>query len=217
MGYIRCSTDEQAVSGLGLEAQRTAILEGAAKKAWRVVEWHVETAVSGRIQVHRRPVFPLALAALDEGRAERLMVARLDRLGRDAGDVLNLDRDHPGAIYMCDRDLDTSNSNDRLQLVVMAGVAENERAKISERTKAALAAKKARGERLGAPQVLPDELVTRIIRERRDGSTLQAIADRLIADGEPTARGGRWQPSVIRKVLISQRAVELQEGRSYGQ
>ncbi|WP_350310217.1 recombinase family protein [Rhodococcus sp. MEB041] len=65
--------------------------------------------------------------------------------------------------------------------------------------------------------MLPDELVTRIIGERRDGSTLQAITDRLIADGEPAARGGRWQPSVIRKVLISQRAVELQEGRSYGQ
>ncbi|MBV6763057.1 recombinase family protein [Rhodococcus opacus] len=209
VGYIRCSTEEQALSGLGMDAQRAAILEGAARKGWTIVEWHVEAAVSGKVQVLDRPVFPLALAALDEGRAERLVVARLDRLGRDAGDVLNLDRDHPGAIYMCDRDLDTSNSNDRLQLVVMAGVAENERHKISERTRAALAAKKARGERLGRPQDLPDTVVRRVLDQRAGGYTLQAIADGLIADGIPTARGGRWQPGTVRHVLKSQRAAEL--------
>jgi DNA invertase Pin-like site-specific DNA recombinase len=210
VGYIRCSTEEQTQSGLGMEAQQVDILAAAARKGWTVVEWFVEESVSGKVQVLDRPVFPQALAALDEGRAERLIVGRLDRLGRDAGDVLNLDRDHPGAIYMCDRDLDTSNSNDRLQLVVMAGVAENERHKISERTKAALAAKKARGDRLGRPQVLGDDIVRRVLTERRAKRTLQAIADGLTSDGILTARGkDSWQAGTVRHVLNSQRAADL--------
>lgn len=210
VGYLRVSTDEQVVSGLGLEAQRAAIEEAATRKGWTVVEWHIEGAVSGKVQVLDRPVFPLALQALHEGRAQRVMVARLDRLGRDAGDVLNLDRDYPGAIYMCDRDLDTANSNDRLQLGVMAVVAENERAKISERTKAALAVKKAQGVRLGRPSALPTEVVARIVQAHADGYGYSAIARQLEADQVPTARGGAsWYPRTVQKVLEGQDAERI--------
>ena len=83
-----------------------------------------------------------------------------------------------------------------------------ERDRISERTREALAVKRAQGVRLGRPSTLSLEVVTRIVVEREAGSSLRAIADRLTVDGMPTAQGGQaWYASTVRKVLASQQCV----------
>jgi DNA invertase Pin-like site-specific DNA recombinase len=85
---------------------------------------------------------------------------------------------------------------------VIASVAQWERRIIGERTREALAARKASGVRIGRPPTLPKEVVGRIRRERSRGRTLAAIADRLNEDGVATAQGGkRWYPATVRAVL----------------
>ena len=85
-----------------------------------------------------------------------------------------------------------------------------ERRLISQRTRDALAAKRARGERLGARPALPSEVTRRIVSERLEGKTFQAIADGLIADGVRTARGGtRWYPATIEAIVNSDDAALL--------
>jgi DNA invertase Pin-like site-specific DNA recombinase len=84
---------------------------------------------------------------------------------------------------------------------VMGSAAQWERRIISQRTKDALAIKRAQGVRLGRPSTLGVEIVERIVRERREGATLAAIAASLAADDVPTAQGGKWWPATVRKVL----------------
>ena len=89
-------------------------------------------------------------------------------------------------------------------LNVMAAFAEHERDLIGDRARAALAAKKAQGYRLGRPVRLPADVRSRIAAERADGRTLAAIADDLTNKGVPTSQGGaRWYPSTVQAVLRS--------------
>jgi DNA invertase Pin-like site-specific DNA recombinase len=93
--------------------------------------------------------------------------------------------------------------------IIISG-SQYERRLISQRTRDALAAKRARGERLGASPALPLEVTRRIIRERGIGRTFQAIADGLMADGVPTARGKhRWYPTTIKAVVTNDNAALL--------
>jgi DNA invertase Pin-like site-specific DNA recombinase len=90
---------------------------------------------------------------------------------------------------------------------LLATFAQFERRLIGQRTKEALAAKRAQGVRLGRPRTMPDEVVTRIVSERASDKTLQAIADGLNADRVPTAQGGRqWWPQTVAGVLRSAQA-----------
>jgi hypothetical protein len=90
---------------------------------------------------------------------------------------------------------------------ICVGCAPIERDRISERTREALAIKRAQGVRLGRPSTLPPAIVTRILAEREAGASLRAIADGLTRDGIATAQGGRaWYASTVRKVLASQQA-----------
>lgn len=87
---------------------------------------------------------------------------------------------------------------------VMASFSQFERRLIGQRTKEALAVKRAQGVRLGRPVGLPPEVVRRIVRARRRGRTLAAIASRLNRDGVATAQGGaQWWPSTVKAVLVS--------------
>jgi DNA invertase Pin-like site-specific DNA recombinase len=93
--------------------------------------------------------------------------------------------------------------------IIISG-SQYERRLISQRTRDALAAKRARGERLGATPALPVEVTRRIVTERSEGRTFQAIAEALMADGIPTGRDKtRWYPATIKAVAGSDHAAAL--------
>jgi DNA invertase Pin-like site-specific DNA recombinase len=93
---------------------------------------------------------------------------------------------------------------------VMGSAAQWERRIISQRTKDALAVKRAQGVRLGRPSMLPREVVERIVRERQGGASLSTIANGLTDEGVPTAHGGsRWWPATVRKILAGQDAATI--------
>lgn len=213
MAYTRVSTDEQASSGAGLEAQRAAIEAEADRRGWTVVGWHTDEGISGGKAIEHRPGLAAAIEAVEDGKAAVLMVSKTDRVARGLRTLLAvIDRveDAAGAVVSVDGTIDTSSAAGRFQTQIMGGVAELERALISDRTKAALAVKRAQGVRLGMPPKIPAEVVSRILAAKAGGASLRAIAAELTADGVPTARGGsKWQPSTVQGVLASQHAERI--------
>lgn len=211
IGYIRVSTDKQGDSGLGLEAQRASIERYAEQHGQTVIQWFEEVqSGTGR---KARPIYH---AALDAARKHRgtLIVAKLDRLGRKAADILALQ--DSGVEFVA---VDNPNAN-RLTIGILAVVAEEEARLISERTRAALQAYQARGGKLGTPENLTPEVrqasnarraqeaarrnkqaTSLVIALRGQGWALQAIADKLTADEFPTARGGTWTPTAVSRLL----------------
>jgi len=144
VGYIRVSTQEQGKSGLGLEAQRERIERFCLDEGFAVVEWFTDIqSGKGDLSTNLRPGLAAALA-----KAKRLkchvLVAKLDRLSRNMAFVATL-MNQKIPFIVCDFGPDV----DRFMLHIYAAVAEKERDFISDRIRAALAAKKARGERLG--------------------------------------------------------------------
>lgn len=214
IGYLRVSTAEQAVSGLGLEAQRAAILAQAEHLGVTVTGWHSDEGLSGTVAPMDRPGLTAALDGMADGQAERLIVAKLDRLGRSTLDVLNLDvlaRSEGWGLVLCDvPGLDTATPEGRMLLTQLASFAQFERDRIAQRTREALAVRKAQGVRLGRPSVLPREVVARIVSERDAGRTLRAIAEGLTADRIRTARKlETWGTSGVHAVLNGQDAAQL--------
>ena len=203
VGYIRCSTDEQADSGLGLDAQRAAIAAACKRKGWTLVEVHEDAGYSGK-SVDGRPGLAAALAAVESGQAAALVVAKLDRLSRsvrDAAQLLEQAQRRGWALVVLDVDVDTSTPSGELVVNVMASAAQWERRIIGGRTREALAAKRAQGVRLGRPRSLPDAIVRRVVEAHERGEGWSAIARALNDDGVPTAQGGaRWYPSTVQAV-----------------
>jgi DNA invertase Pin-like site-specific DNA recombinase len=218
IGYIRVSTEEQVESGAGLEAQRTAISQECERRSWPLLRIAEDAGVSGK-RIDNRPELNAALDVLKAGEAEVLVVAKLNRLSRslvDAASVMARSEREGWSLVALDLGVDTTTAQGQLVCHVMASFAEFERKLIGERTKAAMATLKARGVRVGRPRSLPDDVIDRIIRERSGGATLTALAERLTAEGVPTAHGSdRWYPSTVRGVLISEAGRRDQEaGRS---
>ncbi len=207
IGYARVSTDEQADSGLGLEAQRAAIEAAAASRGWDLVGIVEDAGVSGTVAPESRPGFGSVLRDLEDGTVDGVVVAKLDRLSRRLAhstqflDLVDRNRWH---LSVLDVNIDTSTAGGRLVANLMGSVNQHFRDVIAENTKAALAAKRRRGERLGRPVTLDSSTRERIVSDRAAGMTLQAIADALNSDGVSTARGGAmWYPATVRKVLLS--------------
>jgi len=211
LGYVRVSTDEQADSRAGLEAQRTAIDAECQRRGWRLAQVHEDAGVSGKA-TNNRPALAEALTALATANADVLVVAKLDRLTRSVRDFADLvsRANHEGwRIVVLDLAVDTTTAGGELMAHIVATFAQYERRLISERTVAALAAVRARGVRLGRPRSLPPAIVERVVRERSDGATLAVIASALDADGVATAQGGvRWYPATVAAVL---RSVQLDD------
>jgi DNA invertase Pin-like site-specific DNA recombinase len=139
ISYLRVSTDRQGRSGLGLAAQRTAVADYLNGGRWRLLQEYVEIESGKRSD---RPKLAEALAACRLHGA-KLVIAKLDRLSRDAHFLLGLDK--AGVDFVA---ADMPNAN-RLTVGIMAMVAEEERRANSARTTAALQAAKARGKKLG--------------------------------------------------------------------
>jgi DNA invertase Pin-like site-specific DNA recombinase len=210
--YLRVSTDRQGRSGLGLEAQRAAV-EGYLAAGGRLLAEVVEVE-SGRRS--SRPELAKALALCRAHRAT-LIIAKLDRLARNVAFVSNLMES--GVEFIA---VDFPQAN-RLTIHILAAVAEHEAALISARTKAALAAAKARGVKLGGfkgrpgtaeecrlataeRQRLADEraLALAPIVARIDPAgvmSLRGLAAALEAEDVPLPRGGsRWTASAVARL-----------------
>ena len=204
VAYLRVSTDEQRT---GIEVQRCAIELIAKQRGLVLVSEQIDEDVSGTLEINSRPALSRAIELLRSNQADRLVVAKLDRLARDVVVANQIDRaatKSGWAIVFGDLDIDTGTAAGKLQLSMFASFAQFERDRISERTREALAVKRSQGVKLGRPAVLPAQVVKRIRREHKAGKSLRAIAAGLTADAVPTARGGAvWQSSTIQKVLAS--------------
>ena len=205
VGYIRVSTEEQGDSKHGLDAQRDAIEAEAARRGWDLLGIFTDTA-SGK-SLSSRPGLENALTRLDAGEAAALIVSKLDRLSRSTKDFATLmerAQRRGWAPVVLDLGVDTTTPAGELVASVMVSVAQWERRAIGQRTKEALAAKKAQGGVLGRPRLLPEEVRSRIHHMRREGLSLREIAEVLNCEGVPTAQGGaKWYASTIRAVLAS--------------
>jgi DNA invertase Pin-like site-specific DNA recombinase len=220
IGYYRVSTDQQGKSGLGLEAQRAAVQDHAKRTGAKIVREYVEVE-SGRKA--DRPELANALTHAKRSQAQ-LCVAKLDRLSRNVA-FLSALMDSGVDFVACDN----PNAN-RLTIHILVAVAEDEAKRISERTKAALAAYTARGGRLGNPSNLTPEAAEKgrrigvesiieqaneayadlypvLTAKREAGLTLQAIADDLNAEGYVTRRGKPWNR--VQVMLVLERAAKL--------
>ncbi len=205
LGYVRVSTDEQSNSGAGFEAQRGAILAECERRGWELVELIEDAGYSAKDL--KRPGVQEALRALESGEATALVVAKLDRLSRSMIDFTRImaEAQKQGwALVALDCAVDTTTPAGEAMAHMLATFAQFERRLISQRTRDALAIKKAEGVQLGRPRTMPDELRERIRRMHAAGESLAAIARTLTAEHVATAQGGvRWYPSTVQAVLRS--------------
>ncbi len=205
VGYSRVSTTEQGDSGLGLAEQRDAIERECDRRGWQLVD--VLTDVASGSSTNGREALAEALERLDGGSGGILVVAKLDRLARSLPDfvaILARAERNGWAVVALDANVDTTTPSGALMVNVLAAFADYERRIIGARTKAALAAKKAQGARLGRPVTLASDVRARIRSMREAGQTLTAIAETLNDERVPTAQGGaRWWPATVRAVLQS--------------
>ncbi|WP_376694610.1 recombinase family protein [Wenzhouxiangella sp. EGI_FJ10409] len=213
IAYYRVSTKRQGQSGLGLEAQQAAVEQYLGSFSSNLIKSFTETE-SGRND--DRPQLQAALEACRIHQA-KLVIAKLDRLARSASFLLNL-RD-AGVDFVC---CDMPDAN-RLTVGILAMVAEDEAERISQRTKAALQAAKARGKRLGTagPKNLKNralgslrgnqvkssqadqramDLAPMIRSMAEEGLSLRKMAEQLNAMQVPTARGGKWAPVQVKRL-----------------
>lgn len=206
IGYVRVSTEEQGQSGAGLEAQRQAIQKAASQRGWTLGDIYEDVAASGKSMNGRKGLND-ALKAVEGGKADVLVVAKLDRLSRsllDFSTLMERSRLKKWAVVALDLNVDTTTPAGEMMANVLATFAHFERRLIGQRTKDALAVKKAQGVRLGRPQTLPENVRRRIRRMHKAGYSLSAIANQLSEEAVPTAHGGRrWHASTIKAVLKS--------------
>lgn len=201
IGYIRVSTDDQARSGLGLEAQEQTLRQAAAREGWDLVDLVVDEGRSAK-SLDRKGLLD-AVARVAAGEAETIAVAKLDRLTRSLvglADLLEWGERVGASIVALDLGLDTSTSTGRLVARIMASVGEWEREQISDRTRAAAAVKRDKGERISRGSVRDSNpsLARRIAAAREAGETWQTIADALNEEQVPTVRGGAcWRVSSV--------------------
>ena len=200
VAYLRVSTEEQADSGLGLAAQRATIEAAAAQRGWHIVAWHEDAGVSGKSL--NRPGVSAALTDVESGRAAALVVAKVDRLSRSLLDFASLmERGRAGrwGLVALDLGVDTTTADGELMAHIVATFAQYERRLIGQRTKSALAAKKAQGVRLGRPRTMAPAVLARIVAAREAGHGWTHIARLLNDEGVPTAQGAAtWHPSTVR-------------------
>jgi DNA invertase Pin-like site-specific DNA recombinase len=202
--YCRCSTEEQSISGAGIQAQRQALQAECERRGWTIVREIADEGYSAKDM--RRPGVKEAILALESGEADALVVSRLDRLSRSMADfsALMARAQKRGWALVALDCVDTTSPSGEMMAHVLATFAAYERRLISQRTKDALAIKRAQGVRLGRPPVLADAIRRRISAERRRGDSFAAIAERLNAEAVPTAHGGaRWHPATVRAIAIA--------------
>ena len=215
IAYYRVSTARQGRSGLGIEAQRAAVLRFAESEGINLVGEHTEVETGkGADALERRPELAAALAEARKAKCP-VVVAKLDRLSRDVHFISGL-MSHRVPFVVAELGVDA----DPFMLHLYAALAEKERTLISARTRAALAAKKAQGVKLGNPRNMPeaaakgreaqragaDQFAANVLPviesiKAAGATSLDALAKALNARGIRTARGGRWHSTTVRNLL----------------
>ncbi len=201
VGYLRVSTREQADSGAGLAAQRSAIESEATRRGW-TVRWLEDAGVSGADL--NRPALTEALAILKRREAVALVVAKLDRLSRsvpDFGKLLKRAEREGWAVVCLDLALDMTTPTGKLVANIITSVAEWERDVIAQRTRDALA------ERRGVvARYASREVRERVLALHEAGMSGAGIARALDAERVPAPGGGpSWHPSTVRRMITSAR------------
>lgn len=203
VAYLRVSTEDQR---LGPEAQRAAIEAWAKRDGVVVTSWHTDQGVSGAAPLEDRPALGAAVAALRAEGAGVLVVAKRDRLARDvvvAGTVERVVLRAGARVVSADGVGNGETPADELMRTILDGTAAYERGLIRARTKAALRAKRARGERAGnvpwgfsvgeGGKLVPDaeEVATRdrAAALHAQGLSWRDVATQLAAEGR-TSRAG---------------------------
>jgi DNA invertase Pin-like site-specific DNA recombinase len=215
VAYLRVSTQRQQRSGLGIEAQRATIARFAEAEGLTIIAEFIEAeSGKGADALDRRPQLAAALAAAKSAKCS-VLVSKLDRLSRDVAFVAGLMAQRvPFIVAELGRDADP------FMMHLYAALAEKERRLISERTKAALAAKKAGGARLGNPRnvarageigrsvqaATAEEFAAGLLpiiqAIRSTGAvTLRDVASALNQRGIRSARGGKWHVSSVLNLL----------------
>ena len=213
VAYLRCSTDRQDLSP---DAQREQIRNWADGAGVTVVAWHDDLGISGGADLEKRPGLLAAIDGVREHGAGVLVVAKRDRLARDVLVAAMVDRlvaRQGGAIVAADGTGNGDGPEAALMRTLIDAFAQYERAVIGARTRAALAVKKARGERVGGIPYgyrddggvlveVPDEqvVIARARELRAEGLSLRAVG-RALADSGHRPRGGdRWHVQVIARM-----------------
>jgi DNA invertase Pin-like site-specific DNA recombinase len=215
IAYLRVSTQRQHRSGLGIEAQRSAIDRFAATESLKIIAEYVEAETGkGSDALERRPQLAAALAAAKAAKCS-VVVAKLDRLSRDVAFVAGMMAQRvPFIVAELGRDADP------FMLHLYAALAEKERRLISERTKAALTAKKSAGAVLANVRNLTEAGAigrSRLVERAEDfarklapslqaiqsqgATTLRSIAAALNRQGIKSPRGGAWHPSSVANLI----------------
>jgi DNA invertase Pin-like site-specific DNA recombinase len=221
IAYYRISTARQGRSGLGLDAQREAVLRHVEASGGRLVDGYTEQESGKR---NDRPQLQLALAAA-RARHATLIIAKLDRLARNALFLLTVvEGSGEGGVVFCDLPTIPPGPVGKFIVTQMAAVAELEAGLISQRTKAALAAAKARGQKLGNPRLVAGDRTAQRAGRRtqserskqrhadllphvRDAqaagaNTLRQVAAKLTSWSIPPPSGGAtWHAAQVRRVL----------------
>lgn len=211
VAYYRVSTAKQGRSGLGLEAQKAGVLEFLNGGSWALSGEFIEIE-SGKRSDRPKLAEAMALCRLT---GAKLIIAKLDRLSRDAHFLLGLQRSD---VKFVAADMPEANES---TVGILAVVARAQRKAISDRTITALAAAKAKGQQLGGYRGAPppngylgaaaraakaDVFAARvkptIASMRAAGKSLHQIATELTAHGILTPNGGRWTATTVRRVLL---------------
>jgi DNA invertase Pin-like site-specific DNA recombinase len=215
VSYLRVSTDKQGKSGLGIEAQREAVARFVSAEDMELVGEYVEVETGkGCDALDRRPQLAAALGTARKAKAA-VVVAKLDRLSRDVHFISGLMAQRVPFIVT-----ELGAEADPFMLHIYAALAEKERALIGERTRLALAQKKAFGAKLGNRTNLPDAAakgasanratadafasnVLPIIRQMEASGVrgLRTLADALNTRGIRTSRGGQWHATTVRNLM----------------
>ncbi len=202
-GYTRVSTDEQAETRNGLEAQQAVIAAEATRRDWDM-EYFTDPGVTGKIV---GPQLQEVLQLLSSEQGEGLVVSKLDRLSRsilNASRIIEAANEQGWALVVLDLGVDLTTAAGRMMAHTMLSFAQYERELISERTKAGLAAKKARNEPIGRPRLAKPGVVRRIVLDREAGLSFDRIASALTAEGVLSPAGRpTWQPSTVRRIYQS--------------
>lgn len=222
VGYIRVSTGGQSIEGVGIEVQRVRLEAWVAAHGFELASVHVDAGISGS-RADNRPALQEALdAACSEGAA--LVVYSLSRLARSTTDAIQIAerlRKSGADLVSLSESIDTTSAAGRMVFKMLAVLAEYERDLVSERTKAALALKRSRGEATGGDvpygyQLAADgvhleeepteQRVLAIARGLREGGlSYRAIGRHLEAAGAVSRSGGAWHPQTIKNLCTRTR------------